>query len=51
MTLKTTPEKPPSKPELSLAGKAVSKPASITKSEIRTLGGRVLSEGVKRKGR
>lgn len=51
MTRKTTPERPPTKAELSLAGKAVSKPSAVTKSQIRTLGGRVLSEGAKRKPR
>jgi hypothetical protein len=40
---KTTPEKPPSRRELSIAGKELGR-ASASKAD-RTLAGRVLSEG------
>lgn len=43
---KTTPEKPPSKRELSIAGKELGRP-SASKAD-KSLAGRVLSEGVKR---
>lgn len=43
MARKTTPEKPPSKSEASIAGKAL-KTGKATPSQIKTLAGRVLSE-------
>jgi hypothetical protein len=43
---KTTPEKPPSRRELSIAGKELGR-ASASKAD-KTLAGRVLSEGVRR---
>lgn len=52
MPKKTTPEKPPSKRELSIAGTILSDPNASQKTK--TLAGRVLSEGAaskKGKGR
>lgn len=49
MSRKTTPEKPPSRSELSTAGRGTTKPSSLTRKEIQSLAGRVLSEGNKRK--
>jgi hypothetical protein len=43
MARKTTPEKPPTKSEASLAGKAL-KTGKATPAQIKTLAGRVLSE-------
>ena len=43
MARKTTPEKPPSKSEASIAGKAL-KTGKATPEQIKTLAGRVLSE-------
>jgi hypothetical protein len=48
MSKKTTPEKPPTSKELSIAGKGTHNPRDLTPKEARTLSGRVLSEGVKR---
>ena len=45
----TTPERPPLPPMESMAGKALQAPRSLKPSEIKSLAGRVLSEGVKRK--
>jgi hypothetical protein len=49
MTKKTTPEKPPTAKELSLAGKGTHDPRALTPKQVQTLSGRVLSEGVKRR--
>jgi hypothetical protein len=49
MTRKTTPEKPPSKQELSTAGKGTRDPRSLTPAQSQSLAARVLSEGNKRK--
>jgi hypothetical protein len=43
MACKTTPEKPPTKSEASIAGKAL-KTGKATPAQTRTLAGRVLSE-------
>ncbi len=51
MSCKTTPEKPPTKPELSVAGKGTRDPRDLTRKETQSLAGRVLSEGNKRKRR
>ncbi len=51
MARKTTPEKPPTKSEASIAGKAL-KTGKATPAQTRTLAGRVLSEkgaGTKKK--
>lgn len=44
MAKKTTPEGPPSKKEASLASKGLRDPEALTKEEIRTIAGRLLSE-------
>jgi hypothetical protein len=49
MTKRVTPEKPPTKPELSVAGKGTRDPRALTEKEAQGLAGRVLSEGNKRK--
>jgi hypothetical protein len=49
MNRKTTPEKPPTKQELSTAAKGTRDPPSLTPAEAQSLAGRVLSEGNKRK--
>lgn len=46
---KTTPEKPPQKPMLSEAAKILSTSGRISREDAKSLAGRVLSEGVKRK--
>ena len=51
MSRKTTPEKPPTPKELSLAGKGTHDPRSLTPKQVQTLSARVLSEGVKRTSR
>jgi hypothetical protein len=48
-TRKTTPERPPTKPELSVAGRGTQNPNALTPKQVQTLSGRVLSEGNKRR--
>jgi hypothetical protein len=49
MIRKMTPEKPPSKQELSTAGKGTRDPKALSPKQTQSLAGRVLSEGNKRK--
>lgn len=46
---KTTPERPPTKAMESRAGHGLQDPRSLKPKDVRSLSGRVLSEGVKRK--
>jgi hypothetical protein len=46
---KTTPERPPKKSMESAAGKGLENPRSLKPKEVRSLAGRVLSEGKKPK--
>ena len=49
MARKTTPERPPSKSELSMAGTGTENPKNLKPKQVKTLAARVLSEGNKRK--
>ena len=49
MPRKTTPERPPPKSMESVAGKGLHNPKSLKSSDVKSLAGRVLSEGNKRK--